>query len=100
MDKTLEIIMVAVALVIAVVIVVGLLQGQASGFGSFASNQTSSSSCSITISQFKSAIDCSGCSGGSGSGSCQAGTQATSIYNDNGGCFSSSTAGQAKANFC
>jgi hypothetical protein len=97
MDKTLEIIMVAVALVIAVVIVVGLLQGQASGFGSFASNQTSSSSCSITISQFKSAIDCSGCSGGSGS--CSAGPRATSIHNDNSGCFSSS-ADDAKAEFC
>ncbi|NMJ92657.1 hypothetical protein GLT81_00160 [Nanohaloarchaea archaeon] len=59
MDKTLEIVMVAVALVVAVVIVVGLLQGQADSFGNFASNQTGSSSCGIKQSQLETAADCS-----------------------------------------
>lgn len=47
MDKTLEIVMVAVALVVAVVIVTGILQGQSQNFGGFAENQTSGSSCSV-----------------------------------------------------
>ena len=58
MDKTLEIVMVAVALVVAVVIVVGLLQGQSDSFGNFASNQTGSSSCGIKQSQLETAADC------------------------------------------
>lgn len=51
MDKTLEIVMVAVALVVAVVIVTGILQSQGSNFGSFAENQTSGSSCSVEANQ-------------------------------------------------
>jgi hypothetical protein len=60
MDKTLEIVMVAVALVVAVVIVVGLLQSQADSFGSFASNQTGSSGCGIKQSQLEAAVNCDG----------------------------------------
>lgn len=62
MDKTLEIVMVAVALVVAVVIVVGLLQGQADSFGNFASNQTGSSSCGIKQAQLETAANCDGSS--------------------------------------
>jgi hypothetical protein len=60
MDKTLEIVLVAVVLVVAAVIVVGLLQGQAGGFGSFADNQTNTASCGVAKSQFCSSLDSSG----------------------------------------
>lgn len=66
MDKTLEIVMVAVALVVAVVIVTGILQGRAGTFGTFADNQTSSSGCSIDTSKLS--RYCNGDSGGSCSG--------------------------------
>lgn len=59
MDKTLEIVMVAVALIIATVIVVGLLQGQVDMFGGFASDQTNSSGCGISKTQFCTAVDTS-----------------------------------------
>lgn len=58
MDKTLEIVMVAVALVVAVVIVTGILQGRANTFGGFADNQTSSSGCSIAADRLANTIDC------------------------------------------
>lgn len=51
MDKTLEIVMVAVALVVAIVIVTGILQGQAGNFGSFADSQTNGSSCGVDTSK-------------------------------------------------
>jgi hypothetical protein len=59
LDKTLEIVMVAVALIIAAVIVVGLLQGQVNMFGGFSSNQTESSGCGISKAQFCNSVDSS-----------------------------------------
>jgi hypothetical protein len=59
LDKTLEIVMVAVALIIAAVIVVGLLQGQVNMFGGFSSNQTEGSGCGISKAQFCNAADTS-----------------------------------------
>ncbi|MFB6241984.1 MAG: hypothetical protein ABEJ36_04230 [Candidatus Nanosalina sp.] len=56
MDKTLEVILVAVVLVVAAVIVVGLLQGRAGTFGTFADNQTSSANCGLAESQLS--LDC------------------------------------------
>jgi len=53
MDKTLEIVMVAVALIISIVIVTGILQGQASEFGDFSEEQTDNSGCSVTTTQLK-----------------------------------------------
>lgn len=91
MDKTLEIIMVAVALVVAVVIVTALLQGQASSFGGFAQNQTDSSGCTITLAKFENSVDCN-----SGSVS----PSASNIYTNNDGCFTASDAGDAKSNVC
>lgn len=92
MDKTLEIVMVAVALVVAVVIVTGILQGSADGFGNFADSQTNSSSCGVATSQFESAVSCDG------SG---AGLRATNVYNQNPDCFSpASDADAAKSNMC
>ncbi len=67
MDKTLEIILVAVVLVVAAVILVGLLQGQAGSFGKFADNQTSTASCGISHSQFCSAYSGSGSPSGTAS---------------------------------
>jgi hypothetical protein len=58
-DKTLEIVMVAVALIIAAVIVVGLLQGQVEMFGGFSSNQTESSGCGISKVQFCNSVNSS-----------------------------------------
>lgn len=60
MDKTLEVILVAVVLVVAAVILVGLLQGQAGSFGTFADNQTNTASCGISQTQFCGALDSSG----------------------------------------
>lgn len=62
MDKTLEIVMVAVALVVSIVIVTGILQGQSNKFGEFSQTQTEGSSCSVTTSQLKSY--CAGNTGG------------------------------------
>lgn len=62
MDKTLEIVMVVVALVISVVIVTGILQSQGNSFGDFASNQTESSNCGITINRLQSYCPDSGSS--------------------------------------
>jgi hypothetical protein len=59
LDKTLEIVMVAVALIVAAVIVVGLLQGQVNMFGGFSDNQTESSGCGIAKVQFCNAADTS-----------------------------------------
>lgn len=59
MDKTLEIVMVAVALVVAAVIVVSLLQGRIDMFGGFSDNQTSDASCGISKTQFCNAADTS-----------------------------------------
>jgi len=59
MDKTLEMVMVIVALVVAAVLVVATLQGQTSNFGNFADQQTSDSSCGIKKSQLSQATDCS-----------------------------------------
>jgi hypothetical protein len=75
-DKTLEIILVAVVLVVAAVILVGLLQGQAGGFGSFADNQTSSASCGVSQSQYCGALDGSG----------TATSRAKGIHDDSIGC--------------
>jgi hypothetical protein len=76
MDKTLEIVLVAVVLVVAAVIVVGLLQGQAGGFGSFADNQTDTASCGVAQSQFCGAYSGSGAPSG----------RADDICSDNSGC--------------
>ena len=53
MDKTLEIVLVAVALVVSVVIVIGILQGQANKFGEFSESQTDNSDCSVSTNQLK-----------------------------------------------
>lgn len=95
MDKTLEIVMVAVALVVAVVIVTGILQGRAGTFGNFADSQTNSSSCSIATSQFENAVNCP-CTGGS----CTAGPRATAVFTQNQNCFSAGSASDAKSNYC
>lgn len=92
MDKTLEIVMVAVALVVAVVIVTGILQGSAEGFGNFADQQTNSSSCGVATSQFESAVTCDG--------SGTAGLRATSVYQQNSDCIQGSGADDAKDNIC
>ena len=57
MDKTLEIVMVAVALVVAAVIVISLLQGRANALGGFADNQTNSAGCGISNQQFCNSLD-------------------------------------------
>jgi len=59
MDKTLEIIMVAVALVVAAVIVVSMLQGRTGNISDFADNQTSDSNCGLNAQRLASSIDCS-----------------------------------------
>jgi hypothetical protein len=97
MDKTLEVILVAVVLVVAAVIVVGLLQGRAAGLGGFADNKTTSASCGLASSNFRSAVDCSGCSGTS----CTVDSdRASDIYNENSGCFDGSSKGAVKAGVC
>lgn len=58
MDKTLEIVMVAVALIIAVVVVTSMLQGQSSNFGDFADKQSSSSSCDLAATRISTTVDC------------------------------------------
>lgn len=58
MDKTLEIIMVAVALVVAAVIVVSMLQGRTGNVADFADNQTSDSNCGLNAQRLASSIDC------------------------------------------
>lgn len=57
MDKTLEIVMVAVALVVAAVIVISLLQGRADSLGGFADNKTTSAGCGISEQQFCNSLD-------------------------------------------
>lgn len=96
MDKTLEIVMVAVALVVAVVIVTGILQGRANTFGGFADNQTSSSSCNLEASSLSLKVDCQACesngySDSSCTGSVPSGTGTTYTEN-NPSCWSSKEA--------
>lgn len=47
MDKTLEIIMVAMTLLVAAVVVISLLQGQSDTFGEESETQTTGASCSL-----------------------------------------------------
>lgn len=97
MDKTLEVILVAVVLVVSAVIVVGLLQGRASGLGGFADNKTSSASCGLATSNFRTAVDCSSC----GSSSCSSvNSRASDIYNENSGCFDGSSKTDVKEDVC
>jgi len=58
MDKTLEIIMVAVALVVAAVIVVSMLQERTGNIGEFADQQTSDSNCGLNAQRLASSLDC------------------------------------------
>lgn len=59
MDKTLEIIMVAVALVVAAVIVTSFLQGRVGDMAQFSDTQTNSSSCGLAEQRIAGALDCS-----------------------------------------
>jgi len=83
MDKTLEIVMVAVALILAVVVVTSMMQSQSEGFGEFADNQTSSASCGVAKSQYCSAFD----------GDSSSGTRAGEIADNNDECGWSSGTG-------
>ena len=80
MDKTLEIVMVAVALVVSIVIVTGILQGQSSEFSDFSDSQTGSADCGVSRSQYCSAFD----------GDSSSGTRAGDIADSNSGCTWSS----------
>jgi len=96
MDKTLEMVMVIVALVVAAVLVVSTLQGQTSNFGDFADQQTNSSSCGISTSKFAQAVQCEGCSGIL----CTVDSaRANKLYDDNSNCWDGSKS-EAKADVC
>jgi hypothetical protein len=93
MDKTLEIVMVAVALIVAAVIVVGLLQGQVNMFGGFSDNQTESSGCGIAKVQFCNSVDNSATSISSG-------TRPYNIAEENGQCAWSDSGSTNPSNVC
>ena len=59
MDKTLEIIMVAVVLVVAAVIVTSFLQGRVGDMGDFSDRQTNNSGCGLAEQRIAAAVDCS-----------------------------------------
>ena len=62
MDKTLEIIMVAMTLVVAAVVVISMLQGQSGEFGDYTDGQTSSSECGLEELKYERAINKDTCS--------------------------------------
>lgn len=56
MDKTLEIIMVAMTLIVAAVVVISLLQSQSGEFGDFSDGQTDSSECEFEELRYERAL--------------------------------------------
>ncbi|WP_414837889.1 hypothetical protein ACK3SF_00585 [Candidatus Nanosalina sp. VS9-1] len=62
MDKTLEIIMVAMTLVVAAVVVISMLQGESGDFGEFSDGQQESSQCGLEELKYERALDKESCS--------------------------------------
>ena len=65
MDKTLEIIMVAMTLIVAAVVVISMLQGETREYGDFSDQRTNDSQCGFTELKFQRLIDCGPSSTGS-----------------------------------
>ena len=59
MDKTLEIIMVAMTLIVAAVVVISMLQGQTRDYGEFSDQRTNSSDCTFGELQYRRNLECS-----------------------------------------
>jgi hypothetical protein len=60
MDKSLEVIMVAVMLVIAVVVLVSMLQDSSSDVGDFQSDASQTAFCDVSNQRYKTALECDG----------------------------------------
>lgn len=60
MDKSLEVIMVAVMLVIAVVVLVSILQDSSSDVGDFQSDASNTVSCKVLMQRYESVLECDG----------------------------------------
>lgn len=58
MDKTLEIIMVAMTLIVAAVVVTSMLQSESQEFGDFSSDRRDDSSCGIAEVRYRNALQC------------------------------------------
>ena len=58
MDKTLEIIMVAMTLIVAAVVVTSMLQSESQEFGDFSENRRDDSSCGIAEVRYRNSLNC------------------------------------------
>lgn len=67
MDKTIEVVIVAMVVLIAATIVLFLVQDQTSSFDGFLNNQQDNAQCGLSKTQYRQACDCSA-SGGSAVG--------------------------------
>ena len=57
MDKTLEIIMVAMTLIVAAVVVISMLQSESGEFGDFSDDRRNSTSCNFEELEYERALD-------------------------------------------
>gem|GEM_PF-1535253 len=58
MDKTLEIIMVAMTLIVAAVVVTSMLQSESQEFGDFSEDRRDDSSCGIAEVRYRNSLQC------------------------------------------
>ena len=58
MDKTLEIIMVAMTLIVAAVVVTSMLQSESQEFGDFSQDRRDDSSCGIAEVRYRNSLNC------------------------------------------
>lgn len=58
MDKTLEIIMVAMTLIVAAVVVTSMLQSESREFGDFSEDRRNDSSCGIAEVRYRNSLNC------------------------------------------
>ncbi len=81
MEKSLELIIVAVLLIVGIVITVSLLQGGISSLSNIGKNSTSGSSCDIAYQRLQSSLECDGSYGTE-----NVNTEAKSIITENKDC--------------